>query len=82
MLRLHHFLKEDETFQTQAARRLWTFRPGSTWLLFSDGASHALMRGRFSLEHSFFVPAECLVRPEESPLAHLALAGVAPRRAG
>jgi 3-deoxy-D-manno-oct-2-ulosonic acid (Kdo) hydroxylase len=82
MLRLHHFLKEDETFQTQAARRLWTFASGSMWLLFSDGVAHALMRGRFSLEHSFFVPAECLVRPEESPLAQLALAGVAPRRAG
>ncbi|HKB00621.1 MAG TPA: Kdo hydroxylase family protein [Gemmataceae bacterium] len=82
MLRLHHFLKEDEAFQAQAARRLWTFPPGSMWLLFSDGVAHAQMRGRYSLEHSFFVPAECLVRPEDSPLAQLAVAGIAPRRAG
>jgi 3-deoxy-D-manno-oct-2-ulosonic acid (Kdo) hydroxylase len=84
MLRLHHFLKEEEGFQAQAGRRLWTFAPGSTWLLFSDGLAHALMRGRFSLEHSFFVPHECLARPEEAPVSHLERAGThAPsRRAG
>lgn len=81
MLRLHHFLKEDEEFQTQAARHLWTFGPWSMWLLFSDGVAHAHMRGRFSLEHSFFVPFECLTRPNEAPLAWLERAGPgAPRR--
>jgi hypothetical protein len=84
MLRFHHFLKEEEGFQTQAARRLWTFAPGAMWLLFSDGLAHAQMRGRFSLEHSFFVPQVCLVRPEEAPLAHLERAGTRTptRRAG
>jgi len=81
MQRLHHFLKEDEEFQTQAARRLWTFAPGSMWLLFSDGLAHALMRGRFSLEHSFFVPYECLARPEDAPIARLeGAATVTPKR--
>jgi 3-deoxy-D-manno-oct-2-ulosonic acid (Kdo) hydroxylase len=84
MLRLHHLLKEDEAFQAQAARRLWTFPPGSMWLLFSDGLTHALMRGRFALEHSFFVPHANLTRPDWAPLARLIRAAANPgvRRAG
>jgi hypothetical protein len=84
MRRLHHFLKEEEGFQTQAARRLCTFLPGSMWVLFSDGLAHGLMRGRFCLEHSFFVPLVSLVRPEEAPLSYLERVGTrAPgRRAG
>jgi len=83
MLRLHHFLKQDEAFQAQAVRRMWTFSPGSMWALFADGVAHAQLRGRYVLEHSFFVPVEVLRRPAESPLALLAAAGDAvSRRAG
>jgi hypothetical protein len=72
MLRLHHFLKESEALQTQATRRVCTFAPGTAWLLFSDGLAHAQLRGRFTLEHSFFVPPECLVHPAEWPVNVLA----------
>jgi hypothetical protein len=72
MLRLHHFLKESETIQTQATRRVFTFAPGSAWLLFSDGLAHAQLRGRFTLEHSFFVSSECLTQPAEWPVNILA----------
>ena len=84
MLRLHHFLKQDEVFQVHAARRVWTFPPGSMWVLFADGVAHAALRGRYVLEHSFFVPLELLHHPDDSPLAHLAAAGRggANRRAG
>jgi hypothetical protein len=84
MSRLHHQMKEDEGFQAQAARRLWTFPSGSMWLVFADGLAHALMRGRFALEHSFFVSPQSLVRPDESPLSHLIRAGAKAiaRRAG
>jgi 3-deoxy-D-manno-oct-2-ulosonic acid (Kdo) hydroxylase len=84
MLRLHHFLKEDQAFQMQAARKMWSFPPGSMWLLFSDGLAHAQLRGRFALEHSFFVPQECLELPEESPLGVLLASGrqAIARRAG
>jgi hypothetical protein len=81
MLRLHHFLKQNDRFQAQAVRRVWTFGPGSMWLLFADGVAHAHLRGRYVLEHSFFVPVELLARPAESPLMQLAAAG-AVRRAG
>lgn len=83
MMRLHHFLKEDEGFQAQAARKMWSFGPRTMWLLFTDVVSHALLRGRFAMDHSFFVPQDCLTRPADSPLAVLERAGAeANRRAG
>jgi hypothetical protein len=80
MHRLHHFLKEENNFQVQASRKVWTFPPGSTWALFADGCAHAALRGRYVLEHSFFVPTELLVLPDQAPLAMLAAAGAAARR--
>ena len=76
MLRLHHFLKSNDSFQERAARRLWHFKPGAAWLLFSDTISHAELRGQFALEHSFFVAPETLTLPDESPLALLERADV------
>ncbi|MSQ95894.1 MAG: hypothetical protein EXR98_15255 [Gemmataceae bacterium] len=67
MLRLHHFLKTNEDFQERSPRRLWHFKPGTAWLLFSDTISHAELRGQYALEHSFFVAPETLALPEESP---------------
>jgi hypothetical protein len=67
MLRLHHFLKTNDDFQENAPRRLWHFKPGTAWLLFSDTISHAELRGQYALEHSFFVAPESLALPAESP---------------
>jgi hypothetical protein len=75
MLRLHHFLKQDEAFQIHAPRRLIAFPPGAMWALFSDGLAHAQLRGRFSLEHSYFVSPKCLVCPEEWPVRQLVAHG-------
>jgi hypothetical protein len=71
MLRLHDFLKRCDAFQERAPRRLWHFAPGSAWLVMTDGVSHAELRGRFALEHSYFVAPESLRLPQESPLALL-----------
>jgi hypothetical protein len=71
MLRFHDFLKANEEFQERCTKRCWTFGPGSAWLVFTDAVSHAALRGRFALEHSYFVPPEALVQPELSPLAVL-----------
>jgi hypothetical protein len=67
MLRLHHFLKTNDEFQEHAPRKLWYFKPGTAWLLFSDTISHAELRGQYALEHSFFVAPETLALPAESP---------------
>lgn len=69
MLRLHHFLKTNEAFQEHAPRKLWHFKPGTAWLLFSDAVSHAELRGQYALEHSFFVSPQTLALPEEAPAA-------------
>jgi hypothetical protein len=72
MLRLHHFLKTNDKFQEQSSRKLWHFKPGTAWLLFSDTISHAELRGQHALEHSYFVSPHTLVLPAESPAALLA----------
>jgi hypothetical protein len=71
MLRFHNFLKANEAFQEHGPKRFWTFAPGSAWLVFTDVASHAALRGRFALEHSYFVAPEALTLPDESPPALL-----------
>jgi hypothetical protein len=80
MLRLHHFLKEEDQFQAHAARRVWTFPVGAMWALFADGVAHAQLRGRFVLEHSFFVSQDLLIRADESPLAQLVETGARQKR--
>ncbi len=74
MLRFHDFLKANDAFQEQGPKRFWTFPPGSAWLAMTDTASHAVLRGRYALEHSYFIAPEGLALPEESPPALLAKA--------
>jgi hypothetical protein len=74
MLRLHNVLKENEPFQESSPRRLWTFPPESAWLCMTDTLSHAALRGRHVLDHSFFIAPGSLLLPEESPAEYLARA--------
>jgi hypothetical protein len=74
MLRFHHFLKASDRFQELAAKRVWNFPPGSVWMCMTDTASHAVLRGRHALEHSFFIAPGSLALPDESPAALLARA--------
>jgi hypothetical protein len=74
MLRLHDFLKGCDAFQEHCRKRLWHFAPGSAWLVFTDALSHAELRGRHALEHSYFVCPETLALPEQSPAALVARA--------
>jgi hypothetical protein len=67
MLRFHHFLKANDAFQEKCRKKLWHFPPGSAWVFFSDYVSHAVLRGRFALDHSFFVAPSGLALPQESP---------------
>ena len=71
MLRFHDFLKRNEEFQQQTPKRLWSFQPGSAWLVITDTASHAALRGRYALEHSYFIAPESFALPWESPAALL-----------
>lgn len=71
MLRFHNFLKANEAFQERTPKRVWNFAPGSAWLVMTDTASHAVLRGRYALEHSYFISPESLALPRESPAALL-----------
>lgn len=71
MLRFHHFLKTSDHFQDRAPKRFWHFGPGTAWLAFTDSLSHGELRGRFALEHSFFVPPRALALLELAPAAIL-----------
>jgi hypothetical protein len=71
MLRAHNALKRSDEFQERSPKRLWVFPPGSTWLLFTDARTHAELRGRFALEHSFFIDPGVLVCPDSSPVTLL-----------
>lgn len=75
MVKLHDFLKENQKFQLKAARKVHTFPRGATWALFADGLAHAQLRGRFALEHSFFVDTDCLLSPEHAPITLVAASG-------
>ena len=64
MLRFHDFLKANDEFQEKCRKRCWAFPPGSAWLVFTDALTHAVLRGRFALEHSYFVRPEALLWPQ------------------
>jgi hypothetical protein len=67
MLRFHDYLKLNEEFQEKGPKYLHTFPPGCVWVAMTDTCSHAVLRGRYALEHSYFIPPEVLALPEESP---------------
>lgn len=71
MLRFHDYLKLNDTVQDRSPKRIWSFPPGSAWLAMTDTLSYAELRGRFALEHSYFVSPEVLLLPSESPAALL-----------
>jgi len=71
MLRFHNFLKWNDDFQKHCAKRQWHFAPGSAWLAITDTTSHAVLSGRFALEHSYFLDPKTLALPGESPPALL-----------
>ncbi len=74
MIRFHDYLKANDEFQERGPKRFWSFAPGAAWLAFTDTASHAVLRGRYALEHSYFVAPEDLALPDEAPAAILARA--------
>jgi len=71
MLQLHDAMKSDEDYQKTAPQVTFGFPPGSTWVVFSDQASHAAMSGQFMMEHTLQLAPSKQYHPEASPLAIL-----------
>ncbi len=68
MLRFHNFLKENGEFQQTCTKQRWEFPPGSTWVVFTDVVSHAVLAGQFALEQTFIVSRKALVMPQKAPI--------------
>ncbi|HEU6456340.1 MAG TPA: Kdo hydroxylase family protein, partial [Roseateles sp.] len=71
MLQLHDGMKGDLDYQRDSPQVTMPFPPGSTWVCYSDQASHAVMSGQFMMEQTLHLPAEAQVDPTASPLAIL-----------
>ncbi|MFO0821525.1 MAG: Kdo hydroxylase family protein [Gemmataceae bacterium] len=71
MLRFHHYLKENETFQRDCRKDRWEFPPNTTWICFTDTTSHACLSGQYALEQTFIVRRGSLVCPDRAPIAIL-----------
>ncbi len=68
MHRFHNFLKENRKFQESWPQTRIEFAPKSSWLVFTDTVSHAVLEGQFALEQTFIVSQKVLVRPETAPV--------------
>lgn len=71
MLRFHHFMKENSSYQEAARAERMEFPPGSTWMVFTDFVAHSVLSGQFALEQTFLVPPDGMVLPEKAPIAIL-----------
>lgn len=71
MLKLHDAMKADLHYQAHSPQIQFEFPPGSTWMCFSDQASHAAMSGQFMLEQTFHIAVADMRQPETAPLSIL-----------
>lgn len=67
MIQFHNFLKRCDHLQEHGPKRLWAFPSMGAWLSMPDGFAHAVTRGQYALEHSFFVATEVLACPDLAP---------------
>ena len=71
MHRCHNAMKEDANFQETTPKNRWEFPPNSSWMVFTDCVSHAVLSGQYALEQTLLIPQAALVEPQRSPLAIL-----------
>ena len=72
MMRFHNYLKENSSFQQNCPKQHWEFPPGSSWMVYTDMVSHAVLSGQFALEQTLIVSRQVMVTPEKSPYGVLA----------
>lgn len=69
-LHMHDNMKLDDNYQQTAKKQRIDFPAQSTWIVFTDQASHAALGGQFLLEQTFYLPVDAMASPELSPLKH------------
>jgi hypothetical protein len=68
MLQLHDRMKADADYQKSSAQQRFAFPPGSTWVVFSDQVSHAVLHGQYLLEQTLHLPVAGMQHPDRAPL--------------
>jgi len=68
MLRLHDAMKRDETYQRSIETGPIEFRPGTTWLAFTDAVSHAVLSGQHLLEQTIVLPVDAMWDTKKAPI--------------
>src|SRR5580692_4092537 len=71
MHRCHNAMKEDTRFRETCPKQRWEFPPGSSWIVFTDCVSHAVLEGQYALEQTFLISRQTMVEPERAPIAIL-----------
>jgi 3-deoxy-D-manno-oct-2-ulosonic acid (Kdo) hydroxylase len=68
MLRFHDWLKQNSAFQKSCRKTTLAFRPGATWICFTDALPHAVLSGQYAVEQTLIVPLSAMLKPEQAPL--------------
>lgn len=69
MRRLHNYMKDDASFRADATGyQEIRFPPGSAWMVFTDGVSHASLEGQFALVTTLIVKRARMRWPERAPI--------------
>jgi len=73
MRRLHNYMKDNESFKAdREGYEEIRFPPGSAWMAFTDGVSHACLAGQFALVTTLLIRRAALQYPQFSPYELLA----------
>lgn len=67
MLHLHDNMKLDDAYQAQVEKTQIDFPAQSSWIVYTDYVSHAALSGQYLLEQTFYLPADKMSDPEQSP---------------
>ncbi len=71
MLNIHDEMKRDQSYQNTCPQQVVQLPAGSTWMVFTDQVSHAVLSGQFVLEQTFYLPVQGMRSQQMSPLRQL-----------
>ncbi len=73
MRRLHNYMKDNPSFQSDPrGHEELRFGPGSAWMVFTDGLSHASLSGQFALVTTLILRRRHMRHPQFAPFNVLA----------
>jgi hypothetical protein len=67
MLRMHDSMKADLEYQATVDHLAHEFPAGSTWIVYTDHASHAAMAGQYVFEQTFYLPVSAMHDEQQAP---------------